>query len=88
MSTTTTAAPRFDKLNVGDVITIQCYYRGEAKEPEQAFFLGIIGEGDDRRAKLATVFDAGGEGRMLEWEIYRYSGRWAYGSSADRISIV
>jgi hypothetical protein len=50
-----------------------------------ALFLGIDGEGDDRRAVFAQ-FDCGGN--TFGWSAYRYNGGWAYGSSAERLSLV
>lgn len=82
---------RFDNLTPGSVIEIQTFYGAQPHEVETAAFLGIYGEGDGRNAKLATVSKhpkSDGTHPIIEWEIYRYNGRWAYGTSADRISLV
>ena len=49
---------------------------------EEHIFRGVSGEGDDRRA---LFWSATGH---YDWEAYRYRGHWAYGTSADRLSLV
>ena len=52
---------------------------------EEATFLALIGEGDERRARFIQHDDAVG---LYEWEAYRFRGRWAYGTSADTLRLV
>lgn len=73
---------RIDNLTPGDVVNLTFTERGESTN-ELAVFVGLDGEGDARRA---TFRQASGSG-SFEWDAYRYSGRWAYGSSADRLSL-
>jgi len=78
-----TPKPRIDKLNPGQEVTLKFHGSkslGNDPYEERHTFLDIVGEGDDRRA----VFSDGGE----QWEAYRFKGGWAYGSSAEKLSIV
>lgn len=51
------------------------------KSIDECVLVKIEGDGDDARA---TFRDAAG----MEWQAYRFRGRWAYGSSANRVSVV
>lgn len=51
---------------------------------EIAFFLGVEGEGDERVARFRQIDTATLE--SYEWEAYRFEGRWAFGSGANRLS--
>jgi hypothetical protein len=80
-------ARRIDSLKAGETVTL--LFRGSkslGNEPytDEVIFVGIKGEGEDRRAVFSTGPAAGKSG---EWEAYRYKGGWAYGSSAERLSI-
>ena len=79
---TTTATPtkakKINDLNVGESVLL--HFAGSKRfgnDPYDAeyTFLGFEGEGDDRRA----MFDG--------MEAYKFNGRWAYGSSAEKLSI-
>jgi hypothetical protein len=75
---------RIDNLAVGSEITLRFHGSNGNQTHEETFiFRGISGEGDERRA----TFQYSGNVDDV-WEAYRYNGRWAYGSSADRLSIV
>lgn len=76
--------PRIDKLIPGSFVTLTVYSHSGREYDEQALFLGIIGEGDERLARFSSFGDSP---RAYTWEAYRYTGRWAFGSSADRISL-
>lgn len=52
---------------------------------EVAWFVGIVGKGPDRRA---VFMSKNADGDSYTWEGYRFNGRWAYGSSAERLSAV
>lgn len=83
------SAPRIDKLEKGTFVTLDFNDRYQ----EDAVFLGIVGEGDDRRARFAQAgashaASANGCYRMTEWEAYRYNGGWAFGTSAERLRLV
>lgn len=74
---------RIDQLQAGQEVTLKFHgSKSIGNEPyeETHTFLGIVGEKDDRRA----VFSDG----STQWEAYRYNGGWAYGSSAERLSLV
>jgi hypothetical protein len=73
-------AIRLDKLTALSVVTIEI-----DTGIEEVVFLGIDGEGDDRKARFLS---RGYHGEIYEWAAYRYNGRWAYGTSGDRISVV
>lgn len=60
-----------------------------------ALFIGIAGEGDDRRARFVSThkgednrITGGDRDGFSTWEAYRYNGRWAFGASAERLSVV
>lgn len=68
---------RIDRLQPGAQVTLRFHgSMGNETHDERATFQGIVGEGDDRLAQ----FDG--------WEAYRYRGHWAYGTSADRLSLI
>ncbi len=74
---------RIDKLVSGTVAKLKFHgSRGNQGYIEEFYFLGIDGKGDDRTAEFQYI-----EGEMT-WKAYRYNGRWAYGTSADRLSLV
>lgn len=71
---------RIDKLAPGSMVELR-FDRSE--ETERAVFIGVKGEGDDRRATFVQ-----GEGDSLfSWEAYRFQNRWCYGSSAGSLSV-
>lgn len=73
---------RIDQLKPGTRVTLRYHgSMGNLTHDGDAEFVRITGDGDDRRA----VFT---EPSIGEWEAYRYDGRWAYGSSADRLQLV
>lgn len=84
-------AKRIDTLKKGAKVTLAFYYGGKPLN-ESAEFLEIIGEGEQRRAKFRSVYNSpkssGESPRHYEWEAYRYHKRWAYGTGADRLSLV
>lgn len=71
--------PRIDTLKAGSTVELVFRYG-----VERAVFLGITGTGDDRRARFLQL---NVDGEPYEWEAYRYNGRWAYGTSADRLTL-
>ena len=82
MSDTATATPtkakRINDLKDGESVTLK--FHGSKRlgnEPweDTVVFHRFEGEGDDKRA----FFD--------NWEAYRYNGHWAYGSSAEKLTI-
>lgn len=62
------------------------------REPytEQATFIGVEGEGEDREATFHSPVETGPTASkdVYEWKAYRYKNRWVYGSSCDRLSVV
>jgi hypothetical protein len=72
-----------DNLKPGEVVEL-AFNPGKRNEYcEYHVFLGILDEGEERRAAFAGIGHRG----MYEWEAYRYEGRWAFGTSADRLSL-
>ena len=72
-------AKRIDSLKTGSRVTVKFHGSknlGNESWTDTVTFYGITGEGDYRVAR----FD--------NWYAYRYNGRWAYGSSAERLSLV
>lgn len=76
-------AKRFDSLKPETRVTIEFArnFQFGGPEHEDATFVKIEGEGDDRRMTLR-------QDGMGEWEAYRYNGRWAYGSSAETLRLI
>ena len=59
----------------------------DAGYEEDAVFVKVEGTGGDRRATFrspSSMLD----GTPYEWDAYRYSGKWAYGSSAETLRLV
>ena len=75
---------KIDDLEPGTAVLLEMHNRSEATE-EHALFLGVTGEGDSRRAHFSQMLKPGAS---FDWEAYRFGGRWAYGSSADRMRVV
>jgi hypothetical protein len=73
---------RIDNLKPGALVLLRFDY---GDEPERAVFCGVIGSGEERRARFAQASD---DGLLYDWEAYRFGGRWCYGSSAGRLSVV
>lgn len=73
---------KIDNLESGQAVRLQ--FNG--KRIEAALFVSMIDadKGDDRRARFVQI--AGDQ--SYEWDAYRYNGGWAYGSSAQRLSLV
>jgi hypothetical protein len=101
MSTATVAKKtpdRIDRLTPGTHVTLMfCNGSQRSERIEPAIFLGIVGEGTDRRAEFVQFTEhpftkqaeVGETGRgTYIWQAYRYLGTWAYGSSADMLRLV
>jgi hypothetical protein len=72
-------ARRIDSLKQNEKVTLQFHgSKTLGNEPYtlEAVFEGITGEGDERRANFDEV------------EAYRYNGHWAYGTSAEKLTLV
>lgn len=79
---------RIDRLAPDTLVRLRFVGRwGNETREEWARFLGIDGTGDERLAKFRSFYD-GKPGGTYDWEAYRYSGRWAYGTSADPLQLV
>ena len=76
---------QIDRLEPGTAVLLEMFNRSEALPPEHALFLGVVGEGESRRAHFSQMLKPGAS---FDWEAYRFGGRWAYGSSADRMRVV
>jgi hypothetical protein len=77
-------AKRIAAKNVGSTFHLFFHKNsrmGSTYELENCILIKIEGEGDDRRATFK-------DNEIGEWEAYRYNGHWAYGSSAERLTVV
>lgn len=80
-------AKRLDSLKPGTKVRLKFHGTlsfGNAPYEETATFQGVVGEGDNRRALFSDLSSKS----PFDWEAYRYKNRWAYGSSAERLSVV
>lgn len=76
-------ATRIDQLSPGQEVKLKFHGTKSFGNPayeEVHTFLGMEGEGNDREA----IFSDG----YIQWHAYRFEGRWAYGSSAEKLSLV
>ena len=80
------AAIRLDKLAEGTGVMLNFHVGKRIVETSEARFVRMEGEGEDRHAVFRSRGRKGKNG-WYEWEAYRYKGRWAYGSSADLITV-
>lgn len=93
MTTQTSTRLRLDALPMGTPVVLEFQGNGYSYE-EGALFLGVYGEGDERRAHFSSmspqhITRQGVEARGAhEWDAYRYAGRWCYGSSAQVVRLV
>ena len=78
---------RIDTLKAGQKVTLGFYYGG-TKVEESAEFVRVEGEGERRHATFTSTTEINGEPRTYEWQAYRYHKRWAYGTGADRLTLV
>lgn len=77
---TRTTAKRISDLKPNETVNLRFHgskVYGNEPSTDEYTFLRFEGHGDDKRA----IFDDG-------LEAYRYRGYWAYGTSAERVSIV
>lgn len=74
-------ATRIDNLKTGQEVTLKLYSDSTHFEEEQHEFVKIAGAGEKRTAAFIDCKT----GQV--WEVYRFKGRWVYGSSADRVSL-
>jgi hypothetical protein len=76
---------KIDQLEPGTKVTLLFHGSkslGNSSYTSEEVFVRMTGTGEDRRAWFTT------SDGTYEWEAYRYQGRWAYGSSAERLSLV
>lgn len=81
--------PRLDTITPGSIVTLRfggSRSLGNDAWEEQFRFVGIEGEGDERNATFEDV-NATTPSRGT-WSAYRYNKRWAYGTSAEPLSLV
>jgi hypothetical protein len=62
-------------------------FAGNQVREEDAVFVQIVGEGNDRRATFRSSYPNPEDG-TYEWDAYRYNRRWAYGSSAEPLRLL
>lgn len=75
---------RLDSIAVGEAVTVT--FQGSKILGNDSYTLDLVvagreGTGDDRRVTLDEA-DGG-----AEFDVYRFQGRWAYGTSAERLSV-
>lgn len=56
------------------------------KYTEEAEFVRLTGEGEDRTATFRSKSHR--DGSEYDWDAYRVNNRWVFGSSAQRLSLV
>lgn len=74
---------RLDSIAPGESVTVK--FHGSKILGNDSYTLDLVlsqrtGSGEDRRVTFADGNDT--------FEVYRYDGHWAYGTSAERLSIV
>lgn len=74
------AQKRISAKYVGEKLNL-AFHGTYDRTVDEHTLIKLEGEGDDARA---TFRDVSG----MEWEAYRYNGRWAYGSGAHRLTVV
>ena len=79
---------RLGSIPVGHFVKI--HFRGSkslGNEPydEVAQVVAHLGDGDNERVRLSAL---GYGGADIDFEAYRFEGHWAYGSSAERLSVL
>lgn len=73
---------RIDQIPALSVVTIVL---GRNDESEEALFMGVTGEGDERQAHFVS---RNYDGQPYQWAGYRMDGRWCYGSSGDSLRVL
>ncbi len=88
--------PRIDFLTVGDTVRLAFHGSkrlGNEEYTDVVVFLGIEGTGDERRAVFGGVecprhLPEIKRECSCSWQAFRFHKHWAYGSSAERLSLV
>lgn len=73
--------PRLADLKIGQAVKVKLSASKDLYS-EQVCLFGGIHNGEARFIQVDL------DGRSYTWEAYRYNGRWSYGSSAQRLSLV
>jgi hypothetical protein len=71
---------RIDNIKPGSIVTLDL-----AGDEHVARFEEIIGTGDERVARFTAK---SGPCAEYAWDAYRFNGRWAFGTSAQRMSVI
>lgn len=74
-------AKRISKKNEGQLFHLGFASPYNPLDIEDVLLVKVEGTGDDARATFKDE-------EIGEWEAYRYKGRWAYGSSAERLIVI
>jgi len=76
-------AKRISTKNVGEIFEL--HFHGGMNQDRWDFYrlIKVEGKGDDARATFQDLEP----NETFEWEAYRFNGHWAYGSSANRLSV-
>lgn len=76
------AGIRIDSIPSLSVVVIAL---GRKDASEEALFMGVTGESDERQANFVSRNYVGDP---YQWSAYRMNGRWCYGSSGDPLRIL
>lgn len=77
----TATAPRLDDIANGTIVTLDMV----GTSVDNYLVKARDGQGDNRTITLTAKSPTGG---CYDFDIYRYNGRWAYGSSAQAVKVV
>jgi hypothetical protein len=76
--------PHIDSLDEGQRVVLN--FTGEHRHETVTFIRHTTGAtAEDRRAVFESIDS---DGKPYQWEAYRHANHWAYGTSADRLSVV
>ena len=79
-------AKRIDSLVAGETVVLKFHgskQLGNDSYQEEVTFVEVTGEGEERQARFSTS----GNGENV-FDVYRYNGSWAYGMSAEKLTVV
>lgn len=77
-------ARRIDSLTPGAQVSLRIHPSSSNEGYDTiAYFVGIVGEGDDRRAGFSYTNGGGSD-----FDAYRFNGRWAVSSDARRLTLL
>lgn len=78
-------ARRISSMQAGEAVTLRFHTRSGHFD-EAAVFVGLSEDGET--ATFRSASDNKSDDDTYDWDAYRFQGRWCYGSSAQRLSVV